>query len=330
MAFLDNSGDIILDAVITEIGRKRMAQGRFRISKFALGDDEIDYSLYDKTHPSGAAYYDLEILQTPIFEAMPQSSVSYGLASFTRNDLLYMPEIKVNTLLNESLIASGNVYYLSVNQETTDKLNAVFGSKNYILETGVATGTKLIFEIGIDNDKLAATKDNQRSYLGNTNMYDRTVHAYVDNRFINGVMGPSSRGSFRNTSDGKINVNFGALKGASATSATTSLKNYNAYMVNALQNNITEVETVDISSYTAIKGPKSAAGCLNFSVPTEMRATSTGVTDSKYSLYGTVDDTTFGGSDKYSYIDTTVYIEGATTSAKSQIPLRIIRYSGTW
>tara|TARA_R100001082_G_scaffold27313_1_gene13633 strand:+ start:349 stop:1335 length:987 start_codon:yes stop_codon:yes gene_type:complete len=328
MAFLDNSGDIILDAVITEIGRKRMAQGRFRISKFALGDDEIDYSLYDKTHPSGAAYYDLEILQTPIFEAMPQSAVSYGLTSHTRNDLLYMPELKVNTLLNESLIATGNMYYLSVNQETTDKLNAVFGSKNYILESGVATGTKLIFEVGIDNDRLAATKDNQRSYLGNTNMYDRNIYTYVDNRFINGVMGPAQRATFRNTSDGKINVNFGSLRGASATSATTSLRNYNGYMLNAVQNNITEVDTVDISSYTAIKGPKSAAGCLNFSVPQELKATSTGVTDSKYTLYGTVDETTFGGSDKYCYIDTTAYIEGSTTSAQAQIPIRIIRYSG--
>jgi len=50
MAFLDNSGDIILDAVLTDTGRYRLAKGdgSFRIDKFALGDDEIDYSLYDK------------------------------------------------------------------------------------------------------------------------------------------------------------------------------------------------------------------------------------------------------------------------------------------
>ena len=45
MAFLDNSGDIILDAVLTDLGRKRLAEGNFRITQFALGDDEIDYSL---------------------------------------------------------------------------------------------------------------------------------------------------------------------------------------------------------------------------------------------------------------------------------------------
>ena len=42
MAFLDNSGDIILDAVLTDLGRKRLAEGNFRITQFALGDDEID------------------------------------------------------------------------------------------------------------------------------------------------------------------------------------------------------------------------------------------------------------------------------------------------
>ena len=59
MAFLDNSGDIILDAVLTDTGRMRLAKGdgSFRIAKFALGDDEVNYELYDKNHPSGSAYY---------------------------------------------------------------------------------------------------------------------------------------------------------------------------------------------------------------------------------------------------------------------------------
>ena len=50
MAFLDNSGDIILDAVLTDTGRYRLAQGNgsFKIAKFALGDDEIDYSIIRK------------------------------------------------------------------------------------------------------------------------------------------------------------------------------------------------------------------------------------------------------------------------------------------
>ena len=63
MGFLDNSGDIILDAVLTDAGRKELAAGTFSITKFALGDDEINYQLYNPAHPSGSSYYDLEIVQ---------------------------------------------------------------------------------------------------------------------------------------------------------------------------------------------------------------------------------------------------------------------------
>ena len=76
MAFLDNSGDIILDAVLTDTGRFRLAKGdgSFKISKFALGDDEIDYSLYKPNHSSGSAYYDLQVLQTPVLEAFTNNT----------------------------------------------------------------------------------------------------------------------------------------------------------------------------------------------------------------------------------------------------------------
>ena len=49
MAFLDNSGDIILDVVLTDHGRKVLAKGdgSFQITKFAVGDEEIDYALYN-------------------------------------------------------------------------------------------------------------------------------------------------------------------------------------------------------------------------------------------------------------------------------------------
>ena len=76
MGFLDNSGDIILDAVLTDTGRMRLAKGdgSFRISKFALGDDEIDYGLYDKNNASGSAYYDITILQSPVLEAITNNT----------------------------------------------------------------------------------------------------------------------------------------------------------------------------------------------------------------------------------------------------------------
>ena len=98
MAFLDNSGDIILDAVLTDAGRQRLARGNFKITKFALGDEEINYGVFNGSHPSGSAFYDLEIMQTPILEAFTNNTslMKSKLITMTRNNILYMPVLKLN------------------------------------------------------------------------------------------------------------------------------------------------------------------------------------------------------------------------------------------
>ena len=111
MAFLDNSGDIILDAVLTDTGRLRLAQGdgSFKISKFALGDDEVNYGLYNKNHLSGSAYFDLEILQMPILEAFTNNSaqVKSRLMTMSRTNILYMPTLKLNNITTTVGVDSG-------------------------------------------------------------------------------------------------------------------------------------------------------------------------------------------------------------------------------
>jgi len=121
MAFLDNSGDIILDAVLTDTGRFRLAKGEFKIDFFALGDDEIDYALYNKNHASGSSYYDLEILQTPVLEAFTNnaSSLKSKLMSVSRNDLLYLPIIKLNETAESKRHTSGT-HLVAVNKDTED------------------------------------------------------------------------------------------------------------------------------------------------------------------------------------------------------------------
>lgn len=122
MAFLDNSGDIILDVVLTDHGRKVMAKGdgSFQITKFAVCDEEIDYTLYDLNHASGSAYYDLEILQTPVLEAFTNnaSSMKTKLASFQDLNLLYLPIIKLNENLNNTARHSDGVFLIAVDRET--------------------------------------------------------------------------------------------------------------------------------------------------------------------------------------------------------------------
>lgn len=98
MAFLDNSGDIILDAVLTDAGRKRMAEGSFEIAKYAFGDDEINYELYDASDARGVDYYDIEIMQTPILEAFTNNRSSMGsfLMSLEDQRRLNMPILRLN------------------------------------------------------------------------------------------------------------------------------------------------------------------------------------------------------------------------------------------
>ena len=129
MAFLDNSGDIILDAVLTDVGRERMANGRFEIVSYGLGDDEINYAQYDPKHTSGSAYYDLEIMQTPILEATTaiNSNINYGLITLPDLEILYMPALKFNessadTISSNNLTRYSNMFYVTVNDETQTAL----------------------------------------------------------------------------------------------------------------------------------------------------------------------------------------------------------------
>jgi hypothetical protein len=74
MAFLDKSQTIFIDAVLTELGRQRLAtNGSLNISKFALADDGVDYNLFDVTHSSGPDYWDKAILQMPLLEVTTRS-----------------------------------------------------------------------------------------------------------------------------------------------------------------------------------------------------------------------------------------------------------------
>ena len=74
MGYFDNTS-ITVDAILTKKGRQKLASGQsLAISKFALGDDEIDYTLYEPAHPKGSAYYDSAIKAIPIMEASPDET----------------------------------------------------------------------------------------------------------------------------------------------------------------------------------------------------------------------------------------------------------------
>lgn len=87
MGYLDNS-IITVDAVLTKKGRELLARGdgSFKITQFALADDEIDYSLYNPKHPKGSDFYGEAIENMPVLEAFVDETqtMKYKLATLPR------------------------------------------------------------------------------------------------------------------------------------------------------------------------------------------------------------------------------------------------------
>ncbi len=77
MGFLNHAtNNIIIDAVLTERGREKLAlnDGTFRISAFSFGDDEVDYSIIKKY---GLSIGKEKIIKnTPIYEANPNENIA--------------------------------------------------------------------------------------------------------------------------------------------------------------------------------------------------------------------------------------------------------------
>ena len=88
MGFLNNT-TVTVDAILTKKGRELLAQGTnaFNITKFALADDEVDYRLYDTSHPNGTDYYGAVIEAMPLLEAFPDENhiMRYKLVTLPKN-----------------------------------------------------------------------------------------------------------------------------------------------------------------------------------------------------------------------------------------------------
>lgn len=87
MGYLSNQ-IVTVDAILTKKGRELLAKGdgTFKITQFALADDEIDYTLYNPNHPNGSAYYGEAIEAMPLMEAFPDETqiMKYKLTTLPR------------------------------------------------------------------------------------------------------------------------------------------------------------------------------------------------------------------------------------------------------
>lgn len=125
MGYLDNTS-ITVDAILTNKGRELLAAGgtAFNITQFALGDDEVDYTLWNPNDTRGTAFYGDVIENMPVTEAIPDQTkaLKYRLLTLPGNNAQYLPKISVSP---ETLgTQSGNGSTLTFNASTLNFSNA--------------------------------------------------------------------------------------------------------------------------------------------------------------------------------------------------------------
>jgi hypothetical protein len=318
MGFLDNSGDIILDAVLTDTGRMRLAKGdgSFKITKFAFGDDEINYNLYDKNHPSGNAYYDIEILQTPVLEAFTNnaSSMKSKLISIPRTNLLYLPVLKLQTTdadTSKDTLGTGvGSFLVSVDSDTNDEPtseNLQVSTYNGVLN-GLGGGNSYIeVHQGLDTTDISST------FTLDPDLVENQYIIEIDNR-LGMITQPQS------TTTAPVSYIDDDNMASYFVSSGTSLVVTNpgaGTEVPAGTKSKDGTTLSGIGSTQAIAGPRGTV--LAFGIKASLDLNSSTTLFTKFgSTYTTLGDT-------YYYIDSTVRVTGATTGYRLDIPVRFIK-----
>ena len=177
MGYLNNSV-ITVDAILTTKGRELLARndGSFRITQFALSDDEIDYTLYNPTHPSGSAYYGEAIDNMPLMEAFPSEMqiMKYKLTTLPRGTarlpVLDLGYSSINLKQGAQLaITPQTLNYLSQSQ--------TFETSGYVATIGDVRLFSNFSGIGINTD--AATNSNSTTTIG-TNVSKTVIGTQVN------------------------------------------------------------------------------------------------------------------------------------------------------
>jgi hypothetical protein len=144
MAFLDKTS-LIVDAVITDKGREKLSTNSFTITKFALGDDDIDYSLYNEANTNGPNYYGIAIENMPLLEAFTKGTEALRYKLTTRAiDSNRTPEISAGLPTTISLVGPRDY---SLIEPATVNLPTGQTSEEYIFEL-VGSDVDIDFIIG--------------------------------------------------------------------------------------------------------------------------------------------------------------------------------------
>jgi len=312
MGFLDNSGDIILDAVLTDHGRQVLSRGdgSFQITKFALGDEEIDYSLYNTSHGSGSAYYDLQILQTPVLEAFTDNAASMKskLVTYEAFDLLFLPVLKLNEAYatTHEMHSTLNAFIVAVDAKTEDDdggtttKGIAFDSNNravpgVILGESLDGGSVIRLDQGLDTTQISA-QQNLPEELG-----ESSYTIQVDNR-LGQIVSP--RGDL-------IPLDY------------IDDDDIAYYTVDLGDGVVSEITDRTNSVKQVITGPRGTS--LNFKI-----AASIDLNTSAYLFTKLGGETTMnnrgGETTTIYYIDTIVRVTGVKTGYSIDLPVRFVKF----
>lgn len=160
MGYLNNT-NFTLDAILTKKGRELLAKndGSFKITQFALSDDEIDYTLYNPDHPSGSAFFGEAIENTPILEAFPDETqiMKYKLITLPRGT----SRIPVLNVGYDSITLKQGAT-LSITPQTLNYLGAdsTFESSGYTFTIGDSRLLSNFEGVGISNSSTDSTSVN--------------------------------------------------------------------------------------------------------------------------------------------------------------------------
>ena len=140
MGFLDHStNNIILDAVLTDLGRRALARndGSFEIFKFAFSDEEVDYgNIVQFGRTVGKERIEKT---TPVLEAITQGNLAqkYRCMSINNDSLTRLPTLALTTTLTNNILSLARVAGNSASLPTNQFLQVKQSLASGILDTAL-------------------------------------------------------------------------------------------------------------------------------------------------------------------------------------------------
>ena len=196
---LFNGTNVSVEAILTTRGRELLSKdsGKLDITKYALGDEEIDYTLYDDTHPDGDVSFGVVIENTIPIEASPtrQNLKSYLVPSNKsfHNEKLIVPQdvtLKPDTLFIVEPITRigglevGEDYLFTI--QNTNIITFVNETENNKNITKTFTGKK----ITVSSNRINPGATTTITVRGDDSNLTKTVVVTVESDTINQTISP--------------------------------------------------------------------------------------------------------------------------------------------